>query len=86
MPPLRLRQNLHSRVDGHWVINEGSPFQFELGAQERAFYDYFNGKLTFREIGARVAAEQGRSAEWGIRETLRVYGKCEDKMSSITVL
>jgi anaerobic magnesium-protoporphyrin IX monomethyl ester cyclase len=81
--PVRLRQNTQSPRNGHWVVNGDSPFRFAIDAREHDFYEYFNGKLSFREIGPRVAAEQGRPAEWGIEECMRIYRKCEDKLSCI---
>jgi hypothetical protein len=81
--PLRLRQSSLHPCNGHWVINGDSPFRFEIDAREYDFYEYFNGKLSFREIGQRLAAAKEREVEWGIEECVRVYRKCEDKLSCI---
>ena len=84
--PMHLRQNTVTPSNGHYVVNQGSPFQFDIDSREHVYYEYFTGKLSFREIGRRVAAAQRKPERQGLAECLRVYRKCEDKLASITTV
>ncbi|MGC9261096.1 MAG: B12-binding domain-containing radical SAM protein [Phycisphaerae bacterium] len=83
--PIRMPNNL-LRVNGGFVVNEGTLKAFHLTAGESAYYEYFCGKLGFYDIARRVAAQQLISPEVSLKTCVDVYQKCEDNLAALMML
>jgi anaerobic magnesium-protoporphyrin IX monomethyl ester cyclase len=84
--PLRIMNNTVNSSSDSFIINEKSPMWFELTSEEKGYYDYFSGKLSFKEIAQRLAGKSGQTENRILEECLKVYRKCEDKLAAIVVI
>lgn len=84
--PLASISNTVSPNAAGYLINQGSPFEFELTEDQMAYYRYFAGKLSFGEIAERVADQKGLSPAIALEECADVYLECEDCMAAIVLV
>lgn len=84
--PVAIPENVASPCEDGYVINKGSPFEFNITANDMKYYRYFVGKLTFGEIAARSADIQGVPEKQAYEECLAAYGQCEDSLAAIALL
>jgi len=84
--PLRMSNNSVTYSNDAILINEKSPMWFQLSPEEKRYYDYFSGKLSFREIAQRLAEKDGCPEKRALDKCLKVYGLCEDKLATIVVI
>jgi len=84
--PVAIPENITSRCEDGYVVNRGSPFEFLLKPQDMKYYRCFVGKLTFGEIAARVAMEEGTDVNQALEDCLSVYQECEDSLAAVALL
>ncbi len=83
--PIRMPNKL-LRVNGGFIVNEGTLKAFHLTTEESIYYEYFCGKLGFAGIARRIASKQSISPEVSLRNCIDVYQKCEDNLAVLMML
>ncbi|MCC6699767.1 MAG: B12-binding domain-containing radical SAM protein [Candidatus Hydrogenedentes bacterium] len=84
--PVSVMDNSVEPRDGAYLINRGSPFEFELTASQMEYYHYFVGKLSFDEIAQHMATRKGIPVSQAQKECEEVYLECEDCMAAVTLV
>jgi anaerobic magnesium-protoporphyrin IX monomethyl ester cyclase len=84
--PLSTAYFKKSYTDDYVIINQASAMEFQLSQYEMQYLRYFKGKLSFKEIAKRVAAQEKISQKQAYDECMNVYMKCEDKLTAIVLV
>ena len=84
--PVSVIDNSVFPKNGGFVINRGSPFEFELTTEQMEYYQYFVGKLSFDEIAHHMAIHNGITFQHARETCEEVYLECEDCLAAITLV
>lgn len=84
--PVSIIDNSIAPKNGAFIINRGSPFEFELSTAQMEYYRHFVGKLSFEEIAQHMAKEKGIATTQALEECEEVYLDCEDSMAAIILV